>query len=286
MSPRHLTAAMAVVVAVGTLTACGGGHGRQSVLFPASERPESRSPAPTGAVPLAELTDGEEILARANRAAAQLASARMEMEGTLDGEPFLSMGLRGDQDGSCAALMTAETQSMQFRQHAEDLWVQFNAEMLSESGGPEELAGTWLHAPADDAGSELAAFAELCDDPEGFLPVIEVPGNATAMTVTPSDDGGHVEVSWNQAQDGVEGTNTVRITADGTDLLVRTETIAEVPGGTVRYLASWSEFDEPVGITPPDPGSVVEFDDLAEELGDLPYFGEGIIPAAYTDEPG
>ncbi|MFI7275562.1 hypothetical protein [Streptomyces sp. NPDC049879] len=41
-----------------------------------------------------------------------------------------------------------------------------------------------------------------------------------------------------------------------------------------------------LGITPPDPGSVVELDSLEDELGKLPAFGDGLVPTAHAGQPG
>ncbi|MFI7275560.1 hypothetical protein [Streptomyces sp. NPDC049879] len=275
---------MAVVVAVGTLTACGSGHGHQSVLFPASERPESRSPA--GDVPLTGAADAEEVLARANRVAEALTSVHQEVEVSLDGAPAsMTVDLRNDQDGSCDVhFRRGPTQVIEVLRERDESWFRVDAGTLDEMGAPPSLVGKWFHSSGE--GGQEPPLVELCDtDAAGSVTVL--PENATALTMTPLDGVGHVEISWRHIEEGVETLSVARITTDGSDRLVGYETSGELPSvGTIRYLGSWSEFDEPVEVTPPDPGSVVEFDDLAEELGDLPSFGEGIIPAAYTDEPG
>ncbi|MFR9722110.1 hypothetical protein ACL02R_01900 [Streptomyces sp. MS19] len=68
------------------------------------------------------------------------------------------------------------------------------------------------------------------------------------------------------------------LTPYGSGRLLEYEKRSEVPSvGTMLYVGTWSESDEPVEITPPDPGSVVELDAPEDELGQLPLPGGGLV---------
>ncbi|WP_052851198.1 hypothetical protein [Streptomyces avicenniae] len=283
MSSRPLTAALAVLMAVCTLTACGGRELPSPVLG-TQDRAEGRNRTaqpPAQAVPLAEVTDTTEVLARVRRASGALSSMRVETEMRVEGMPeSVTVSVHGGRDGACVARFTREPAgSFEVLRTPDDAaWVRMDAATLDEAGAPPSFVGKWLPVRADHDTA-----VALCDM-TAAEPLVAVPPASAVETVVPSGDGSSVEFTWRYTDEGVEGVTRARIAADGTDRLLEAETTGDLPLGTMRYLARWSAFDEPVPVTVPDPGSVVDPDAVGPWIGPLPVPG-GLLPADQAGPP-
>ncbi|MEV1010252.1 hypothetical protein [Streptomyces sp. NPDC049881] len=281
MLPRHLTAALAVLLAATVVTSCGGGDDDASASAEATPERTTSPPAPAAAptpdVPLGELTDGEAILARTRAATEAVTSAHLDLRTGVAGMPDAStLSLYVSQDGSCVAHFTnTGDRVVEVLRTQLEVWARMDAGSWSQTGGPPELAGKWLHGAPN---GQLEPLTELCRT-EPYPPLDAWSPEGAPVTVTPPPtEGGPVEVSWDLSQDGMEAHVTLLVAGDGTDLPLEAGIDLETPTGTMEMAMEWDGFDRPVEVTPPAPGTVVDVDGMGGDFGQLPLPGGGLVP--------